>query len=114
MTGGALGKVQAYIGMTEEQFRLTLHAHILVWVHGYSSRGRLRNDQGASPKKDVELARGVIVLSRPSTPVQRMSLPARGYCSLNKIAMRHATRVSAVTHAEGKSGRQTISESKKE
>ena len=27
--GGALGKVQAYIGMTEEQFRLTLHAHLL-------------------------------------------------------------------------------------
>ena len=36
--GGALGKVQAYIGMTEEQFRLSLHADLLVRVYGYSSR----------------------------------------------------------------------------
>ncbi|CAN0489145.1 unnamed protein product, partial [Laminaria digitata] len=42
--GGVLGKVKSYIGMTEEQFRLTLHAHLLVWVYGYSSPEHLRDD----------------------------------------------------------------------
>ena len=46
--GGALGKVLAYIGMIEEHFRLTLHAHLLVWVYGYSSCDQLREDLGTS------------------------------------------------------------------
>ncbi|CAN0479746.1 unnamed protein product, partial [Scytosiphon promiscuus] len=57
--GGALGRIQAYIGMTEEQFRLTLHAHILVWVYGYNDREQLRDDLGTSLQKHVDLARYV-------------------------------------------------------
>ena len=54
--GGALGKVQAYIGMTEEQSRLTLHAHLLVWVYGYSSRNQRRDDLGTNLETRVALA----------------------------------------------------------
>ena len=64
--GGALGKVQAYIGMTEEQSRLTLHARRLVWVYGYNSREQLRDDLGTSLQNHVDLARyGVSLSLRP-------------------------------------------------
>ena len=57
--GGALGKVQAYIGMTEEHFRLTLQAHLLVWVYGCmpprSAPGRPRHNY----RKDAALAKHV-------------------------------------------------------
>ena len=46
--GGALEKVRAYTGMTEEHFRLTLHAHLRVWVYGYSSPDQLWEDLGTS------------------------------------------------------------------
>ncbi|CAN0473777.1 unnamed protein product, partial [Laminaria digitata] len=42
--GAKNGDGGAYIGMTEEQFRLTLHAHLLVWVYGYSSPEQLRDN----------------------------------------------------------------------
>ncbi|CAN0593808.1 unnamed protein product, partial [Laminaria digitata] len=57
--GGVLGKVKSYIGMTGEQFRLTLHAHLLVWVYGYSSPEQLRDDLETSLERHVELARYV-------------------------------------------------------
>ncbi|CAN0365278.1 unnamed protein product, partial [Laminaria digitata] len=57
--GGVLGKVKSYIGMTEEQFRPTLHAHLLVWVYGYSSPEQLCDDLGTSLERHVELARYV-------------------------------------------------------
>ena len=66
--GGALGKVQAYIGMTEEQFRLTLHTHLLVRVYGYSSREQLRDDLGTSLKKHVDFARYGFIISRRFDP----------------------------------------------
>ena len=56
---GALGKVQAYIGMTEEHSRLTLHAHLMVWVCGYSGRDQLREDLGTSLVKHAALAKHV-------------------------------------------------------
>ncbi|CAN0317457.1 unnamed protein product, partial [Scytosiphon promiscuus] len=34
--GGILGRVKGYVGMTEEQRRLSLHCHLLVWVFGYN------------------------------------------------------------------------------
>ena len=49
--GGASGKVQAYIGMTEEQFWVTFHAHILVWVYGYNSHEQMRDYLGTTLKK---------------------------------------------------------------
>ncbi|CAB1107564.1 unnamed protein product [Ectocarpus sp. CCAP 1310/34] len=54
--GGALGNIKAYIGMTEEQHRLMLHGHLMVWVHGFTSR-ELRDDIGRSLKKHAKLAR---------------------------------------------------------
>ncbi|CAM9560310.1 unnamed protein product, partial [Laminaria digitata] len=56
--GGVLGEVKSYIGMTEEQFRLTLHAHLLVWVYGCSPEN-VRDDLGTSLERHVELARYV-------------------------------------------------------
>ncbi|CAN0159521.1 unnamed protein product, partial [Ectocarpus sp. 12 AP-2014] len=32
--GGILGRIKGYVGMTEEQKRLVLHCHLLVWVFG--------------------------------------------------------------------------------
>lgn len=55
--GGALRTVKAYIGMTEEQFRLMLHAHLLVWVHGFTSREHLHDDVGSSLEKHAQLAK---------------------------------------------------------
>ncbi|CAN0520851.1 unnamed protein product, partial [Ectocarpus sp. 12 AP-2014] len=55
--GGALGNIKAYIGMTEEQHRLMLHGHLMVWVHGFTSREQLRNDIGHSLKKHAELGK---------------------------------------------------------
>ncbi|CAN0076480.1 unnamed protein product, partial [Ectocarpus sp. 13 AM-2016] len=56
--GGALGNIKAYyIGMTEEQHRLMLHGHLMVWVHGFTSREQLRQDVGYSLKKHAELAK---------------------------------------------------------
>ena len=57
--GGALRKVQAYIGMTELHFKLTLHAHLLLWVYRYSSRDQVREDLGTSLKKRAALAKNV-------------------------------------------------------
>eukprot|EP00904_Undaria_pinnatifida_P001808 jgi/Undpi1/11628/HiC_scaffold_35.g13923.m1 len=54
--GGALGKMQAYISMTEERFRLALHTPLFVWVYGYNSREQLRDDLGTNLKKHVNLA----------------------------------------------------------
>ncbi|CAM9698129.1 unnamed protein product, partial [Ectocarpus fasciculatus] len=55
--GGALGNIKAYIGMTEEQHRLMLHGHLMVWVHGFTSREQLRQDVGGSLKKHADLAK---------------------------------------------------------
>ncbi|CAM9810158.1 unnamed protein product, partial [Ectocarpus sp. 13 AM-2016] len=55
--GGALGNIKAYIGMTEEQHRLMLHGHLMVWVHGFTSREQLRNDLGHILKKHTERAK---------------------------------------------------------
>ena len=66
--GGVLGKVQACIGMTEEQFRLSLHAHLLVWVYGYNSHEQLTDNLGASLKKHVDLARRAVCSIAPIRP----------------------------------------------
>ncbi|CAN0522323.1 unnamed protein product, partial [Ectocarpus sp. 8 AP-2014] len=55
--GRALGNIKAYTGMTEEQHRLMLHGHLMVWVHGFTSREQLRNDVGHNLKKHAELAK---------------------------------------------------------
>ena len=83
--GGALGNVQAYIGMTEEHFRFSLHAHLLVWVYGYSRRDQLREDLGtttATIEKDAALAKhvGRIVCN------QLMSTEQGDYCLMNGSA----------------------------
>ena len=54
--------------MTEEQFRLTLHAHRFVWVYGYNSREQLRDDLGTGLKKHVDLARGAVCYIAPIRP----------------------------------------------
>ncbi|CAN0374470.1 unnamed protein product, partial [Pylaiella littoralis] len=41
--GGVLGRIKAYVGMTEEQRRLTLHCHLLVWVYGFNDFASLRD-----------------------------------------------------------------------
>lgn len=53
--GGVLGRVEGYIGMTEEQRHLMLHCHLLVWVYGYNDQLRTLID--TSPEKYNKLAR---------------------------------------------------------
>ena len=81
--GGALGKVQAYTGTTEERFRLTLHAHLVGWVYGYSRRDQLREDLGTNIEKDAALAKHVdrIVCN------QLMSTEEVEYCLMNGSAL---------------------------
>ena len=47
----------AYIGMTEEQRRLMLHCHVLVWVYGYTDFSSFRSLLDKTPEKHSELAR---------------------------------------------------------
>ncbi|CAN0048167.1 unnamed protein product, partial [Ectocarpus fasciculatus] len=54
--GGVLGRVKAYVGMTEEQKRLTLHCHLLVWCHGYQDFSSLRDTMDKTPDSYHELA----------------------------------------------------------
>ncbi|CAN0352456.1 unnamed protein product, partial [Ectocarpus sp. 13 AM-2016] len=54
--GGVLGRVKAYVGMTEEQRRLTLHCHLLVWVYGFNDFGTLRDFMDKTPDSYQELA----------------------------------------------------------
>ena len=55
--GGVLGRVKGYIGMTEEQRRLMLHCHLLVWVYGYNDFSSFRALLDKTPKKYNKLAR---------------------------------------------------------
>lgn len=54
--GGVLGRVKAYVGMTEEQKRLTLHCHLLVWCYGYQDFSSLRDTMDKTPDSYQELA----------------------------------------------------------
>ncbi|CAN0541052.1 unnamed protein product, partial [Laminaria digitata] len=47
--GGVLGRIKAYVGMTEEQRRLTLHCHLLVWVFGFNDFSSLRDLMDKTP-----------------------------------------------------------------
>ncbi|CAB1100401.1 unnamed protein product [Ectocarpus sp. CCAP 1310/34] len=55
--GGVLGRVKACVGMTEEQRRLMLHCHLLVWVYGYNDFSIFRELMDKSPEKYNKLAR---------------------------------------------------------
>ncbi|CAN0576475.1 unnamed protein product, partial [Laminaria digitata] len=55
--GGVLGRVKAYVGMTEEQRRLTLHCHLLVWIYGFNDFGSFRELMDKTPERYAELAR---------------------------------------------------------
>ncbi|CAN0496989.1 unnamed protein product, partial [Ectocarpus sp. 12 AP-2014] len=54
--GGVLGRVKGYVGMTEEQKRLTLHCHLLVWVYGYNDFASFRELMDKTPTRYFELA----------------------------------------------------------
>lgn len=44
------------MGMTEEQRRLTLHCHLLVWVFGYNDFASFRSLMDETPERYTELA----------------------------------------------------------
>ncbi|CAM9552138.1 unnamed protein product, partial [Laminaria digitata] len=54
--GGVLGRVKAYVGMTEEQRRLTLHCHLLVWIYGFNDFASFRDLMDKTPQRYAELA----------------------------------------------------------
>lgn len=54
--GGVLGRVKAFVGMTEEQKRLTLHCHLLVWTVGYQDFSSLRETMDKTPGMYQDLA----------------------------------------------------------
>ena len=37
--GGIFSRPRAYVRVVEEQSRLTLHTHILIWIHGHEDIG---------------------------------------------------------------------------
>ena len=47
---------QAYVAMTEEQKRLMLHCHAIVWVYGYTDYESLRDLLDQTPDKYAKLA----------------------------------------------------------
>ncbi|CAN0223398.1 unnamed protein product, partial [Scytosiphon promiscuus] len=55
--GGVLGRVKGYVGMTEEQRRLSLHCHLLVWVFGYNDFDSFRNLMDKTPERYGELVK---------------------------------------------------------
>lgn len=55
--GGVLGRVKAYVGMTEEQRRLTLHCHLLVWIYGFNDFNSFRELMDKTPERYADLAR---------------------------------------------------------
>lgn len=55
--GGVWGRVKAYVGMTEEQKRLMLHCHLLVWVHGFTSFAALRDELDDNHRQYEDLAK---------------------------------------------------------
>ena len=73
-------------------------------VSVYNSREQLRDHLRTHPKNPVELARCYCCIAPVCSRIADVSLPTRGYCSLNIVVMRLATGVSAVTHVEGISG----------
>lgn len=54
--GGVLGRIKAYVGMTEEQRRLTLHCHLLVRVFGFNDFSGLRDLMDKTPGSYQDLA----------------------------------------------------------
>lgn len=54
--GGFLGRIKGYVGMTEEQKRLTLHCHILLWVFGYNDFASFRALMDKTPHRYTQLA----------------------------------------------------------
>lgn len=54
--GGVLGRIKAYVGMTEEQKRLTLHCHLLVWSVGFQDFSTLREGMDRTPDSYEQLA----------------------------------------------------------
>ena len=38
--GGIFSRPKAYVHVVEEQSRLTLHTHILIWIHGHEDIGQ--------------------------------------------------------------------------
>lgn len=49
--------MKGYVGMTEEQKRLMLHAHLLVWIYGYNDFVSFRALMDKNPRRYTELAR---------------------------------------------------------
>ena len=102
--GGALGKVQAYIGLDR--------GAVLAYITCPSDSVGMRLQQpraagrrhGDKPEKNVELARCYCYIAPVCFRITSASFPTRGYCSLNIVVMRLATGVSAVTYVEGISG----------
>ncbi|CAB1096245.1 unnamed protein product [Ectocarpus sp. CCAP 1310/34] len=54
--GGVLGRVKGYLGMTEEQRRVMLHSHVVVWVYGFNEFSSFRDLMDKRPEK-YKLAR---------------------------------------------------------
>ena len=51
-----LGRMKGYVGMTEEERRLSLHCHLLEWVFGYNDFASFRNFTDKTPERYGKLA----------------------------------------------------------
>ena len=112
--GGALGKVQAYIGLDRGAISTYIACpSVSVGIRLQHLRAAERRP-GDKPGKIVELSRCCCYIAPVCFRITNASFPTRGYCSRNIVVMRLATGVSAVTYVEGISGWQTSSESTKQ
>ena len=59
---------------------------------------------GDKPEKIIELARCYCYVTPVCSRLSDVSLPTRGYCSLNIVVIQLAAGVSAVIHVESVSG----------
>eukprot|EP00904_Undaria_pinnatifida_P002722 jgi/Undpi1/12450/HiC_scaffold_5.g02121.m1 len=93
--GDALGEMQAHIGMTQEKFRLTSLAHLLVWVCGYNSGEQLREDTYPGMQEITSSGRVAVGCMMCGAPAIVSLLPTFGYVSDDRPLPRHARAVRA-------------------
>ena len=111
---GALGNVQAYIGLDRGAISAYIACqYVSVGTRLQQPRAAERRP-GDKPENIVELARCYCYIAPVCFRIINASFHTRGYCSLNRVFMRLATGMSAVTYGEGISVRQTNSENTKE
>lgn len=54
-SGGIFGVPKGYLRIVEEQSRLTLHAHFLIWLYGHENIERQLQDASTRDKEECQV-----------------------------------------------------------